>query len=74
MSIVTDPPHALRPLPRLLFASRWLQVPLYLGLIVAQAVYVWQFLKELLHLVPLRTGIERVGRPSDIDGNKLGAC
>lgn len=35
----------------LMFASRWLQVPLYLGLIVAQAVYVWQFLVELWHLL-----------------------
>ena len=44
-------PRALRPLPRFIFASRWLQVPLYLGLIVAQAVYVVLFLKELWHLV-----------------------
>lgn len=40
-----NPPEArrgspLRPLPKLIFASRWLQLPLYLGLIVAQAVYV----------------------------------
>jgi uncharacterized protein (TIGR00645 family) len=42
---------ALRPLPQLIFASRWLQLPLYLGLIVAQAVYVVLFLKELWHLV-----------------------
>ncbi|MDP1840811.1 MAG: TIGR00645 family protein [Reyranella sp.] len=42
---------ALRPLPRFIFASRWLQVPLYLGLIIAQAVYVILFLKELWHLV-----------------------
>ncbi|MER6951436.1 TIGR00645 family protein [Nonomuraea sp. NPDC000554] len=35
----------------LMFASRWLQVPLYLGLIVAQAVYVWQFMVELWHLI-----------------------
>jgi uncharacterized protein (TIGR00645 family) len=41
----------LRPLPGLIFASRWLQLPLYLGLIVAQAVYVLLFLKELWHLV-----------------------
>ncbi len=41
----------LRPLPSLIFASRWLQLPLYLGLIVAQAVYVYLFLKELVHLV-----------------------
>lgn len=34
-----------------IFASRWLQAPLYFGLIVAQAVYVWQFLKELWHLI-----------------------
>lgn len=33
------------------FASRWLQAPLYLGLIVAQAVYVVIFCKELIHLV-----------------------
>src|SRR5882757_5831181 len=44
-------PGRLRPLPRLIFASRWLQVPLYLGLIVAQVVYVILFLKELYHLV-----------------------
>ena len=42
---------ALRPLPLLIFGSRWLQLPLYLGLIVAQAVYVILFLKELWHLV-----------------------
>lgn len=34
----------------LIFTSRWLQAPLYLGLIVAQAIYVWVFLKELWHL------------------------
>ncbi|MBA3928553.1 uncharacterized protein (TIGR00645 family) [Pseudoxanthomonas japonensis] len=38
-------------LPNLIFASRWLQLPLYLGLIVAQCVYVFLFLKELKHLV-----------------------
>jgi uncharacterized protein (TIGR00645 family) len=41
----------LRPLPQLIFASRWLQLPLYLGLIVAQGVYVFLFLKELYHLI-----------------------
>ena len=44
-------PNRLGPLPSLIFASRWLQLPLYLGLIVAQAVYVWQFGVELVHLV-----------------------
>ena len=34
----------------LIFLSRWLQVPLYLGLIVAQAIYVWQFMLELAHI------------------------
>jgi uncharacterized protein (TIGR00645 family) len=43
----------LRPMPAMIFASRWLQVPLYLGLIVAQAVYVILFIQELIHLVPI---------------------
>ncbi len=42
---------ALGPLPRWIFMSRWLQAPLYIGLIVAQAVYVWQFWTELVHLI-----------------------
>lgn len=46
---LADP--ALRPLPLIIFGSRWLQLPLYLGLIVAQCVYVFLFLKELVHLV-----------------------
>jgi uncharacterized protein (TIGR00645 family) len=41
----------LGPLPSLIFSSRWLQLPLYLGLIVAQGVYVVLFVKELLHLI-----------------------
>jgi uncharacterized protein (TIGR00645 family) len=41
----------LRPLPNLIFMSRWLQLPLYVGLIVAQCVYVLHFWKELIHLV-----------------------
>ena len=50
------PGSPLRPLPSLIFASRWLQLPLYLGLIVAQAVYVVHFLVELLHLVEAAFG------------------
>ena len=46
----------MRPLPRLIFASRWLQLPLYLGLIAAQAVYVVHFLVELLHLIEAAFG------------------
>lgn len=34
-----------------MFLSRWLQAPLYLGLIVAQAAYVWDFLVQLWHLL-----------------------
>ena len=46
------PPGArLRPIPMLIFGSRWLQLPLYIGLIVAQGVYVILFLKELWHLI-----------------------
>lgn len=41
----------LNPLPALIFSSRWLQLPLYLGLIVAQGVYVFLFVKELWHLI-----------------------
>jgi uncharacterized protein (TIGR00645 family) len=41
----------LKPLPAIIFGSRWLQLPLYLGLILAQCVYVFKFMKELFHLV-----------------------
>ncbi|MEY2632079.1 MAG: hypothetical protein RIR00_733 [Pseudomonadota bacterium] len=34
-----------------IFWSRWLQAPMYIGLIAAQGVYVYQFLHELIHLV-----------------------
>jgi uncharacterized protein (TIGR00645 family) len=45
----------LRPMPRWIFMSRWLQAPLYIGLIVAQGLYVWQFWRELVHLVQQMT-------------------
>ena len=41
----------LRPLPRLIFMSRWLQLPLYVGLIMAQGVYVFHFWIDLSHLI-----------------------
>ncbi|HHX4060172.1 MAG: TIGR00645 family protein [Burkholderia contaminans] len=50
----------LRPLPALIFMSRWLQVPLYLGLIVAQAVYVFLFLKEVWHLLSHATSLDEI--------------
>ena len=49
--MITPDPRPLRPLPFIIFGSRWLQLPLYIGLIAAQAVYVILFLKELWHLV-----------------------
>lgn len=33
------------------FASRWLQAPLYFGLIAAQVVYTIKFIQELIHIV-----------------------
>jgi uncharacterized protein (TIGR00645 family) len=52
------PPPRLGPLPNLIFASRWLQLPLYLGLILAQAVYVFHFWVELVHLIEAAFGDE----------------
>ena len=46
----------LRPLPYIIFASRWLQLPLYLGLILAQCVYVFHFWVELVHLIEAAFG------------------
>jgi uncharacterized protein (TIGR00645 family) len=64
----------LRTLPRIIFASRWLQLPLYLGLIAAQAVYVVHFLLELLHLIEAAFGsqtalqalVNSIGYKSDL--------
>jgi uncharacterized protein (TIGR00645 family) len=44
-------PHRTEPLPALIFSSRWLQLPLYLGLMIAQIAYVFLFLKEVWHLI-----------------------
>ena len=46
----TRTPRA-RTLGSLIFLSRWLQAPLYFGLIVAQGVYVYRFMVELWHLL-----------------------
>ncbi|MFP5350533.1 MAG: TIGR00645 family protein [Gammaproteobacteria bacterium] len=53
--------RSLKVLTAFIFWSRWLQAPLYLGLIVAQGVYVYQFLLELSHLVG------KVGHLTDTD-------
>ena len=54
----TAAPHStkLSPLPAFIFMSRWLQVPLYLGLILAQCVYVYHFWVELVHLIQAAFG------------------
>jgi len=46
----------LQALPNLIFASRWLQLPLYLGLILAQGIYVFHFWVELVHLIEAAFG------------------
>ena len=60
MALPPDPsaakPVRLRPIPNFIFMSRWLQLPLYLGLILAQCVYVFHFWVELVHLVEAAFG------------------
>jgi uncharacterized protein (TIGR00645 family) len=57
MARLQDPTAVkLRPLPNLIFMSRWLQLPLYLGLILAQGVYVFHFWVELVHLIEAAMG------------------
>ena len=48
MTVDVAPPKSLG---KLVFLSRWLQAPLYFGLIVAQAIYVYRFMVELWHLI-----------------------
>jgi len=44
-------PAKIQPLAYFIFTTRWLQLPLYLGLILAQCVYVYHFWVELLDLI-----------------------
>ncbi|GAA5159410.1 TIGR00645 family protein [Viridibacterium curvum] len=53
---MNNPNKPLRPLPNLIFMSRWLQLPLYLGLILAQCVYVFHFWVELIDLIGAAMG------------------
>jgi uncharacterized protein (TIGR00645 family) len=55
-----SPPTARKrtALASFMFASRWLQLPLYLGLILAQCVYVFHFWVELKDLVFAAMGNE----------------
>lgn len=40
-----------RILGRMIFSGRWLQAPLYLGLIVILGAYVYRFLQELVYIM-----------------------
>lgn len=52
MSSQTTPNRsAQRTLSSLIFLSRWLQAPLYFGLIIAQGVYVYHFFIALWHML-----------------------
>ena len=69
----------IQPLAYFIFTTRWLQLPLYLGLILAQCVYVYHFWVELTDLIGAGMGnqtalqhifdmvaIEGVPRPTKI--------
>jgi uncharacterized protein (TIGR00645 family) len=59
MSATDQERVVMRPIPlvpRLIFATRWLQLPLYVGLILAQAVYVFHFWVELVYLIEAAFG------------------
>jgi len=43
--------RSIKAMEDFIFWSRWLQAPLYLGLVAAQGVYVYQFMHELAKLV-----------------------
>ena len=51
-----SPTSKLSPLAGVIFFSRWLQLPLYLGLILAQCVYVYHFWVELSDLIGAAMG------------------
>jgi len=82
--MATNAPHKLEnkrlgTLASLIFATRWLQLPLYLGLIVAQCVYVFHFWVELVHLVEAVFGnkdalaqlVSSIGYKSDLQVTAL---
>ncbi|WP_339045092.1 YqhA family protein [Candidatus Zinderia endosymbiont of Aphrophora alni] len=43
-------------LPNFIFMSRWLQLPLYIGLIISQCIYVYYFWIELFDLIKASFG------------------
>ncbi|WP_293660725.1 TIGR00645 family protein [Rhodoferax sp. OV413] len=74
MTTEKAPTRRMRPIPSFIFASRWLQLPLYLGLIAAQGVYVFHFWLELVHLLEAAFGsqtalqalVTSIGYKSDV--------
>ena len=72
-------PQRTSRMASLIFASRWLQLPLYLGLIAAQAVYAFHFWVELVHLLEAAFGsqtalqalINGIGYKADVAPNAL---
>jgi uncharacterized protein (TIGR00645 family) len=66
-------------IPRFIFATRWVQLPLYVGLIAAQAVYVVHFWIELVHLLEAAMGsqtalaalVNSIGYKSDVVVDQL---
>jgi uncharacterized protein (TIGR00645 family) len=75
----TQTPARMRLVPRFIFASRWLQLPLYIGLIAAQCVYVFHFWIELVHLLEavfgnqtaLQSLVTSIGYKSDVQITSL---
>lgn len=74
-----DSARKMRPVPQFIFASRWLQLPLYVGLIAAQGVYVFHFWVELVHLLEavfgnqtaLQALVTSIGYKSDVTVTSL---
>lgn len=66
-------------IPRFIFATRWVQLPLYIGLIAAQVVYVVHFWIELVHLLEAAMGsqtalaalVSSIGYKSDVVVDQL---
>lgn len=54
--ISSKPAAKIPALANFIFMTRWLQVPLYLGLILAQCVYVYHFWVELVDLIGAISG------------------
>ncbi len=50
-SLTSASSSTVAPLGYALFATRWLQAPLYFGLVAAQGVYVYKFFNELWTLI-----------------------